>query len=98
MKRKKATVLPSGVMAGKRTPSNPALGDVIFFFSPVSRDTRKMLNVPGSCGEFQSDTASHSPSGDQFINSENGREFTRSANGRDKVVILRSAPPSGEIR
>ena len=85
LSRLKATVRPSGEMAGAQSPADPTGGDVSLHFSRLSMDARKMLR--GACASCLSESASSLPSGDQL------GPAAHSCSGISDP-ILRSGPPS----
>src|SRR6266568_154884 len=88
--RTKASVTPSGEKAGKVSPTEVAGGEVSRRFSPVSTETRKMLD--GSSGEIASGTARDFPSGDQARSSLVGKKRGWSI-PPCTAQSLRSGPP-----
>src|SRR6266404_2372285 len=91
MDRTKASVFKSGEKEGKKSPTDPAGGDVSIVFSPVSTEIEKMLK--GCCCEFLSGAASSLPSGEKLsvFPITTGRYGKTSAS-------LRSAPPNEGTR
>src|SRR5512134_3972956 len=85
--RMKATVWPSGEIAGATSRMFPGGGDVSWRLTAPSTDTRNRL--PDACGALLSVTARNLPSGDQLRSAPYRSQWFSQLT----AVILRAAPP-----